>query len=452
MSTNFNSFNYLVCQVCSKYYLNPIILPCGNNICEEHVEKKLKSNSSKIYKCDICFKEHETSENGYIINRILINMMNDNIHLSEESKQKKTLIEELNNVKKDIDSITKDPEGFIYTYFAKETNKIDLKRETLIEKINDISEEMIETIKQLEKDCKLNLDEKKKHVELIDFDDERLEEKIAKLGEEVRDPTAFESDNKFELDDDLLRKNENKLLEAKNKLFDEKGCYFVVNNNAFKDEYFGKLVINDPSTINNHEKYDLDINSYSIYENALKGSTILTQYQVVDLQRVCQFNPKKSFRLLYRASIDGFDAKDFHSKCDKIEKTLTIIKVEDSPHIFGGYTEVTWEGTGFKQDKMAFIFSLLNNFKEPFKMIINENIDKAIYCNPNNGPTFGGGHDFNISSNSNRNEESYSNLGHTYQHPEHHFSTVNAREYLTGSYKFMTNEIEVYQVIIEDKF
>ncbi len=31
-------------------------------------------------------------------------------------------------------------------------------------------------------------------------------------------------------------------------------------------------------------------------------------------------------------------------KCDKIPKTLTIIKVKDQPHIFGGYSEVTWEG------------------------------------------------------------------------------------------------------------
>ena len=53
--TSSNSFNYLVCKVCSKYYLNPVILPCGNNVCEEHVSKKLGENNSKIYKCDICF-------------------------------------------------------------------------------------------------------------------------------------------------------------------------------------------------------------------------------------------------------------------------------------------------------------------------------------------------------------------------------------------------------------
>ena len=45
--------------------------------------------------------------------------------------------------------IAKDPDNFIYSYFSKEKNKIDLKRETLISKINDISDEMIDKIKQM---------------------------------------------------------------------------------------------------------------------------------------------------------------------------------------------------------------------------------------------------------------------------------------------------------------
>ena len=27
------------CGVCEKYYLNPVLLPCGKNICAEHVNK-----------------------------------------------------------------------------------------------------------------------------------------------------------------------------------------------------------------------------------------------------------------------------------------------------------------------------------------------------------------------------------------------------------------------------
>ena len=104
MLTNFNSFNYLVCQVCSKYYLNPVILPCGNNICEEHVNQKLEKNNSKIYECDFCFIDHETPENGFIINRPFIEMMNDNKNCNDFSQKAKNMIEDISNLKKDIDA------------------------------------------------------------------------------------------------------------------------------------------------------------------------------------------------------------------------------------------------------------------------------------------------------------------------------------------------------------
>ena len=38
---------------------------------------------------------------------------------------------------------------------------------------------------------------------------------------------------------------------------------------------------------------------------------------------------------MYQASKDGFDAKDFHSKCDGIPNTLTIFKASGSSFIFG---------------------------------------------------------------------------------------------------------------------
>ena len=49
-----------------------------------------------------------------------------------------------------------------------------------------------------------------------------------------------------------------------------------------------------------------------------------------------------SGRLLYRASLDGWTASDFHSCCDNKGSTLTVIKSEN--YIFGGYTEQEWKG------------------------------------------------------------------------------------------------------------
>ena len=52
-----------------------------------------------------------------------------------------------------------------------------------------------------------------------------------------------------------------------------------------------------------------------------------------------------TFRLLYRASRDGWDSSSFHSICDNKGPTLTVARSEDN--IFGGYTEKSWDGKFF---------------------------------------------------------------------------------------------------------
>ena len=47
------------------------------------------------------------------------------------------------------------------------------------------------------------------------------------------------------------------------------------------------------------------------------------------------------WRLLFRASRDGFAAQTFHSKCDNKGPTVTIVK--SGNNLFGGFTEVSWQ-------------------------------------------------------------------------------------------------------------
>ena len=47
------------------------------------------------------------------------------------------------------------------------------------------------------------------------------------------------------------------------------------------------------------------------------------------------------WKLLFRASRDGYSPNDFHNKCDGKGNTVCIIKTEYN-HIAGGYTEVPW--------------------------------------------------------------------------------------------------------------
>jgi len=54
--------------------------------------------------------------------------------------------------------------------------------------------------------------------------------------------------------------------------------------------------------------------------------------------------------MIYKATLDGFKAADFHRKCDNIGKTLTLIKTTKG-YIFGGFTSESWAHTGdYKSD------------------------------------------------------------------------------------------------------
>jgi hypothetical protein len=62
--------------------------------------------------------------------------------------------------------------------------------------------------------------------------------------------------------------------------------------------------------------------------------------------------------LIYKGSKDGYDAKDFHSKCDNQGETITFVLVGNK--VFGGYTDINWSSGKKKNNRKngkTFIFS-----------------------------------------------------------------------------------------------
>ena len=148
-------------------------------------------------------------------------------------------------------------------------------------------------------------------------------------------------------------------------------------------------------------------------------------------------------KLLYRASRDGFATQDFHSKCDGFSNTLTIIK-STSGNIFGGFVEKAWDSSSeWVTDPKAYIFSLINLDNRPFKAFCSNNGENAIYCGSTYGPTFGGGHDICIESNSHMNQSSHCNFGYTFVHADYDKDAESSKAILAGSKYFQTFEIEV---------
>ncbi|XP_028392215.1 uncharacterized protein LOC114516827 [Dendronephthya gigantea] len=160
---------------------------------------------------------------------------------------------------------------------------------------------------------------------------------------------------------------------------------------------------------------------------------------------------KFTWQLCYRASRDGWKGEDFHRKCDEVGPTVTLVKC--GINVFGGFTDQSWKKAQaspqtFKHSDVSFLFSLRNKdnlkpFKCPIEVHANE---KAIWCYPGFGATFGGFRDLHISGNANTTQNSLSYLGSTYQPPSgYHYGSPQTKALLAGSHRFQPTSIEVFR-------
>jgi len=58
--------------------------------------------------------------------------------------------------------------------------------------------------------------------------------------------------------------------------------------------------------------------------NSFKSQILTDIEQSIMFIDLCEFSTNDKWSLLYRATRDGFDSSDFHSKCDGHSNTLTI--------------------------------------------------------------------------------------------------------------------------------
>ena len=109
-----------------------------------------------------------------------------------------------------------------------------------------------------------------------------------------------------------------------------------INTIEFKDL---KLKDIDSNILTNYENFEL-------INKRLKNSEILKEKKI-------------NYKLLYRASRDGDEAKKFHEKCDNKSQILAVFKTTKGL-IFGGYTELGCEGKGGNVvDNKAFFFLVI---------------------------------------------------------------------------------------------
>ena len=234
------------------------------------------------------------------------------------------------------------------------------------EKIKKLEEKII---KNNEDDSKLLLEKQNKEILNLKEENKKLKEDFSVLKEEIEKQNIQNIALKEEIKN-IIKINEGLKADIKElKESNKKQNIIKKNEDELKE---------------NNKKQNININSY---EEINVDSVIMKNEEFIMIKNAVEnrINKKiKSIKKLYRATIDGAEAAKFHSKCDNIPNTLTIIKSKGNRR-FGGFTSQKWESSSiFKDDKNAFLFSLDKN-----KIYSYKNDGNAIFCCSDFGPCFG---------------------------------------------------------------
>ena len=150
--------------------------------------------------------------------------------------------------------------------------------------------------------------------------------------------------------------------------------------------------------------------------------------------KLCFFEKNFYLKLIYKATIDGDNSKNFHEKCDGISPILVIIQTKDN-YRFGGYTHNSFESLNeaYKKDDSAFIFSL-------DKLMTYDVLkgNDAIFCDTRKGPCFC--YDINIVNQCFKNDNTVSKR-------QGNYNTCVNYEINFGNEKFRVEDYEVFQIV-----
>jgi hypothetical protein len=147
--------------------------------------------------------------------------------------------------------------------------------------------------------------------------------------------------------------------------------------------------------------------------------------------------------MLYRGSDDGFGGSNFHSKCDGIGNTVTVI-LTTTGCIFGGFTPVAWDSKGsYKPDStnQSFLFRIKDSRNSAPRKFTLSNPSYAILCQLSYGPRFGNAA-ISVADCCNQNTNSYTNLDNAYVND----TGIDGTQVFTGEYHFTVKEIEVFNI------
>ena len=433
----------VVCKYagCGQIYEEARILPCGNRSCSKHIDAMLIANNGddeptthgRALKCAFCTKEHRLPTAGggsaFPLDTsidLLLSMRHSDVHEAAKRKFADALAY--------VEAMSATNASALHAdYFERVAAEIAQEREAVMSKLSGHYDQLLFELDECMQKCT------RRDGDEIDAMQRSIGEHAAKLT-----ASSFAFDLRTHNGDEIKWRQ---IAQASHAVAEQVRSL----EHQLKEAVIGRQLVHfEPS------KPDEGIDIARMCGRlehfrapAHLNSVIVTSAKMrADLLDVCAFADASSchFKLLYRASRDGFSAASFHARCDAKPKTLLVVR-STLGNVFGGYTQATWDSSsGYKSDPQAFIFSLVNKSVAAKQRALRMPVKSgkpSIHCSAAYGAIFGGGYDLCL----NNGQTGYANLGSYYDFPLHAYGTHEARTFLAGAYTFDTSEVELFQLI-----
>ena len=350
-----------------------------------------------------------------------------------EKKDDSIFKNNLNNFENILKEIENDMNNLDpYIKELKDENEIITEENIKLKKVIEVLKEENEKLKQElnnfhldkknSKDNFISTSENNKEEKIKDENKIKVERKAQKLNQEINNSDSNEKNSK----DNFISKNKNNQerinIEGENIISKNENQQHKQKLNKSDS---AKKIIKDNKSNSNNDNYILSKDLENKLINYIKESETYKDKII-------------SFKLLYKASIDGDLASSFHKKVDNKGPILVIIKTTIENRIIGGFSSKPWSSKNkYIEDDKAFLFLFNDLIGKKFE-IKPDNKDKACYHNKDEGPHFGT-NALIVSNNCLKNKNSCAT--DTYKFIRLNLIRIN------GFSKFNIEDYEVYNVI-----
>ncbi len=419
--------NILKCAKCELFLQEPKILPCGDTVCSDCCRNIFVKEKNK-FQCITCSKIHTIPENGLADNSLVSELLLVETVQVSRGKTFETFEKSLERVQQKHNSLLfsiNNREDKIKENCFELRSQVQLVTEKIISQIlkqtENFSDEILKSKGETlaSSPLKLNLEAKNGFIETV----KQLKSFYSEWTDYLRQAQINDEEisNANIQASQLNEKANTKLNQLNGLIFGAEKLALKVNPDYLQKSLLGSFKIERITGID---------------------SQILDDRESFMLTKMCKFRLNQKWELIYRATQDGFDAADFHTKCDWAQNTFVIVLSDNKDFVFGGYTEQSWSGQGFKRDVNAFIFSFINEHGRPV-VIQCQKPDEAINCDQTTGPQFGK-NDLRISGS--QQLECSSSIGLSYRY-SFNMLGFNDQYILNGKHSFKPKEIEVFTCI-----